>query len=95
MRLQLLPRNIYGHTAVVTAILRLCLTQVTMSHSKTNFDLCFFQFTSVTFVSYERHCFTKKKLASMDYSKVNCTNPKTGTHSEIIEVQVNKILGDS
>ena len=31
----------------------------------------------------------------MDYSKVNCTNPKTGTHSEIIEVQVNKILGDS
>ena len=76
----------------MAAIQRLRLTQFTVSHSKTNSDMRFFQnlFTSVTIVSYERPCFTKKKLASMGYSQVNCTNPKTGIDSEIIELKIFK-----
>ena len=74
-------------------IQRLQLTQFTVSHSKTNSNMCFFRnlFTSVSIVSYERPCFTEKKLASMGYSQVNCTNPKTGIDSEIIELKIFKI----
>ena len=75
----------------MATIQRLRLTQFTVSHSK--IVICvFFQnvFTSVTIVSYERPCFTKKKLASMGYSQVNCTNPKTGIDSEIIELKIFK-----
>ena len=73
----------------MAAVQRLRLTPFTVSHRKTNSDMLFF------FASYERPCVTKKKLASMGYSQVNCvncTNPKTGMKhetgidSEIIEL---------
>ena len=74
--LRLLTKNIFRHTAVMAAVQRLRLTQFTVSHRKTNSDMFF------VFASYERPCVTKKKLAFMGYSQVNCTNPKTGMKLE-------------
>ena len=86
MRLRLLTKNIFDHTAVMAAIQRLRLAIVKL------ILICFFNlFKSVTFVSYERPYFSKYKLTSMGYSQVNCTNQKTGIDSEITELKIFKI----
>ena len=70
---------------LVEAILRLKLTQCTISRSKIS---KFYQF--LIFVKWYLSLLPRMK-GSMNYSKVNCTNPKTGIESEIIETEIIKI----
>ena len=63
MRLHRLPGNIYGNTAVVTAILRLRLTKFKLSHSKTS-KCCVLQslFTSCHFCLIWKTLYHEKEI---------------------------------